>query len=273
MRRSLALVAVALVMASCAVGSDDPLSETAGNLDEINSGVMKVELTATASDTDGEARTGFILEGPFALPQEDELPITNLEYTQIAGEESDVTGFISTADAGYVVVDEQAYELPAEQLEPLRGTGETTEDIFGETDFSSWLAEPTTEEGPAIDGAPTDVVSGDLDVVAALNDIFAVARHFGADETTFPIIEGDDAEHLANAVESAHLSLTTGHEDRLMRDLEVEIRFDVQHQQELAEILGSMAGVGFSFHMEIQDPNEPVVVEPPSDPLPITELN
>jgi uncharacterized protein YqgV (UPF0045/DUF77 family) len=273
MRRSIWFLLAALLLGSCASsGPEAALGDTANNLSEINSGVLDLEMKATAADEDQEESTGFVLSGPFALPKEDQLPVTNLEYTQIAGEESDVTGFISTADSAYVVIDEQAYELPPEQVEPLRGTGEETEDIFGEADFESWLDEPKVEEGPELDGVATEVVSGDLDVVAALNDIFEVARHFGADETVFPVIEGDDAEHLSNAVESAHLKMVTGTEDRLMRDLKIEIRFDVQHQAELAEVLGSLAGVEFSFHMEIQDPNEAVVVEPPTDALPYTDL-
>ena len=96
--------------------------ETADRLGELRSGQMTLELLVSP-DVEG-ADLGFELEGPFELSRRDgELPRAHLRYTQIAGDLSDQLEFISNPDGAWVVVDEQAYELPVSTVEGLRGPG------------------------------------------------------------------------------------------------------------------------------------------------------
>ena len=271
-RRIVASVVAFVALAGCNQGPESVLGTTASNLDGINSGVLTMKLLASSDEEGPATQTGFTIEGPFTLPGEDELPVTEIEYTQIAGETSTTTGFLSTEDTAYVVVDEQPYELAPEQVESLRGSGEDAGEVFETTDFDSWIEDPKVSDGPEVDGVPTERVSGELDVPTALDDIFEVARMFGADEQAFPALDEQDAQHIRSAVESATLVLVTGAEDRFLRDLDIRIRFDVQHHEELAEILGSLAGVEFTFDLSLADVNDAVLIEPPDNALPITEL-
>lgn len=100
-------------------------------------------------------------------------------------------------------------------------------------------------------------MSGELDVVAALNDIFEVARSFGG---SLEPIEGDEAEIVTASVREASAEIVSGAEDGLLRHLEVEIDFGVADEA-LSSALGPLAGATFELDFTISNVNEPVDVE------------
>ena len=272
MKRLAAVAALMLVLASCSTDASAVVTETAENLEELRSGLLELRVSAQAAPgEEEEAEAGFELIGSFELPEEGALPVADLEYTDIGADEAVTQGFISTGDQAFIEVDGQAYELPPEQTQTLVG-GEGSDDaIFEGASVEEWLKDPELNEGESLDGAEVVRVSGELDVVAALNDLFGIAQRFGS-TAGFTSIEGDEAERLENAVQSSRIEVVSGAEDRLLRRLLIEVELALGDDVELAETLGPLAGTSFTIDMSISEPNQPIEVQAPADALPLEEL-
>jgi hypothetical protein len=269
MKRPVAGSVLLLCLFACGpFAADDPLAATQAKLGDIRSGTM--ELRIVASSRSGEA-TGFALTGPFSLPEGDALPEAELTLEQIGTEELGPLVFISTGDVAFIEVEGQAYKLPAEQTPSLRGAAEPGDQgPFSGLDIVAWVSEANVSDGGMLDGVETEIVRGDLDVVAAANDLLEAARDFGGVDV--PAIEDQEAERLGRAVESASLELITGKEDRLLRRLRIAIDIGASAPANLDPALADLLGVEFRLLLEIRDPNREVVVRPPSDPLPYESL-
>jgi hypothetical protein len=268
-----AAAAVMFLLASCATDAKDVVTETADNLEELRSGLLELRVSATAAPGEEEtAEAGFELIGSFQLPEEGALPVADLEYTDVGADEPVTQGFISTGDQAFIEVEGQAYELPPETTQTLLGGGGDDQSVFEGASIDEWLIDPQLEEGESLDGAEVDRVSGELDVIAALNDLFDIAARFGP-TAGFTTIEGDEVERLENAVESSHMEIISGSEDRLLRRLLIEVELALDEEVSLAEVLGPLAGTSFTIDMSISEPNQPIEVEAPADPLPLEELS
>ena len=272
MKRLAAAAALMLVLASCAADATEVVTETADNLEELRSGLLELRVSAaSAPGEDGEAEAGFELVGSFQLPEEGALPVADLEYTDLGADEPVSQGFISTGEQAFIEVDGQAYELPPEQTQTLLGGSANDDAIFEGASVDEWLTEPELTEGESLEGAEVDRVSGELDVVTALNDLFGIAGRFGA-STGYTPIEGDEAERLENAVQSSNIEIISGAEDRLLRRLLIEVELALDDEVELADALGPLAGTSFTIDMSIAEPNQPIEVDAPAGALPLEEL-
>ena len=262
--RKLVLAVVACLLTACSQDGGTPLATTAENISDIRSGEFQLEVTIEAAD--GSATTGFTLVGPFSLSEEaGALPIADLTYVQIAGDEEGGGRFIATGKGVFTEIDGQVYELPEDQIESFRTSGEEDADsVFAGIDVDEWVIDPTTEESE-----DTTTITGDLDVVTAMNDIFQIAQRFGA--AGLPRIEGDEAARVEGAVRSATITVESGADDGLLRHLAVTIDFGVENQ-DLTEALGPLAGASFDLELTIENPNEPVEVDEPPDSIPLEEL-
>lgn len=270
MRKSALLAAVLLAFGSCRMlGPQGPLEETTERLGDIRSGRMKLELTAI---TRGGARSGFLLEGPFSLPSGASLPSADLAYRQVGPEQSKELSFLSTGRTAYVRIGNQAYELPDDRVAGLRGDEDPGEGgPFDRLEINEWVTEPRSSAGPRIDGVATQVVRGRLEVAAALNNIFDVARELGKPD--LPSLEGEEAERLNRAVEHATLELITGTGDRYLRRLTLQVNLATDAPRELGAEIQRLLGVNFRLSLSIDGPNKPVTVSPPRNPLPFSELD
>ena len=272
MKRLAVAAALMMTLASCGADASNVVTETADNLEELRSGLLELRVLAEARPGEEEtAQAGFELIGSFQLPEEGALPVADLEYTDVGADEPTTQGFISTGEQAFIEVDGQAYELPPEQSQTLLGTEGNDEPVFQGASVDEWLIDPELTEGESIEGAKVDRVSGELDVVTALNDLFGIAQRFGA-SSVFTTIEGDEAERLENAVESSTMEILTGTEDRLLRRLLIEVELALDDEVELAEVLGPLAGTSFIIDMSISEPNQPIEVEAPPDALPLEDL-
>lgn len=213
-----------------------------------------MSLDVSIAPAGGDEATGFSLEGLFSLPEEQgALPEADLLYTQRADGSESEGRFIADGETVFVEVDGDRTQLPADQVESFRvdGTG-AGDSVFGNLDVESWFPDPKIEEsGDAV------TLSGDLDVIAALNDIFEIAKSFGA---AMEPIEGDEAGIVRDSVRSATGEITSGTEDGLLRHLAVEFDFGVA-DQDLATALGPLAGATFTINLDITNVNETVDIE------------
>jgi hypothetical protein len=256
---------LALVLAGCGDDARDVVGETARNLGDIRSGRLEMALRVGGSGPQASGGDlGFELSGPFALPARGGLPRADVDYTQLAGTRQATVTLVSTGDAAFVEVGGKAYELPPDQAESLRigteglGSGGAGRQIR----VGTWVRDPKLSDGGDVGGAETDLVSGRLDVTAAATDLVRLSRALGPDgaEELRALEQGGDK--LEQAVESSSFDLWTGKDDRLLRRLRIAVRLGV----------GGGPSASVRFELGVADPNEPVRVEAPENPLPASAL-
>ncbi|MDQ3957830.1 MAG: hypothetical protein M3273_05855, partial [Actinomycetota bacterium] len=265
--RRAALCLAALLASSCGTFGAHPLADAADSLDEIRSGVLGFRLIA---ETAGGQEAGFFLRGPFSLPDDGSLPLADLSYGQIGTDVQAGYGFVSTGDAAFIEIAGEAYELPSDRVAALFGAAEPADEgVFDELHLEEWVEDPEVSEGPVLDGEPTEEIEGDLHVVVALNDMLDATGGVGGSD--IPPVEGEDAERLEAAVESARLLVVTD-SDGTFRRLEITVDLEADAPAALQEPLKDLLGVGFKVQMSIDRPNGEVSVEAPLAPRPFEDL-
>jgi hypothetical protein len=270
-RRASLLALLLLVSGGCGSGGDarKVLSQTASRLADIHSGDLTMRIVVSPrKGTRG--RLGFELHGPFAL-KPGGLPVAKVAYTQIAGDREATATFISTGVKAYAEVNGKVYELPAESTTVLRRAagGVGGRQGLGELQIDDWLDRPKVSDGGKVGGADTDHVTADLDVVAAANDLLALVRGLGR---AAPTIEGKDADQLKEAVESSSIDVWSGKDDHLLRRLLLKAALGFDVPDSLKRVLGDVVGAKVDFELAVADPNKPVSVPPPVNPLPSSSL-
>jgi hypothetical protein len=269
-RRLLCLLAVLPALTACSLlggrggEAEDALGETADSLAEIRSGTLELRLIVAPREGD---EFGLELNGPFALPEEEgALPELDLDYTQIAGGRRGTIGLVSTGDAAFTVVDGQAYELGDDETDELRAAAGSLGGL-ARLPIEEWIDDPELTDGGEVGGAETDLISGDLDLVAAANGLIDLARGFGP---PLPQLAGANADRIREAARDTSIQVWTGAEDRLLRRLLLEAELgDVPGP--LGLLLGDLVGAKITFGLGVTDPNRPVTVEAPRDPRPSSE--
>ena len=256
-------VACGLVVALCGCGGGDPdevLSQTAANLGRIESGTLTFKLVVDPRGEAGEDPFGFTIEGPFAFAEKDgELAKLDVEYTQTANGGEETVRLVSTGERVFVVTEDGSkHEIGGADVEALRGFG-GSQGGLGSLRVDDWIRGAEGSDGGEVGGAETDKVEGEVAVVAAVNDLVALARAFGRD---VPRIGGAEARRLAESVEESSFELWSGKEDRLLRRLLIEVDFGFDLPEPLREPLGDL-GARVTFELAISDPNEPVRVKEP----------
>ena len=271
MRRLLCLLAVVPALAGCSLlggggggDAEDALGETADNLAEIRSGTLDLRLLVEPRDGD---EFGFELNGPFELPEEEgALPELDLDYTQIAGGRRATVGLVATGGQAFTVVDGQAYELSDDEADELVTAARSLRGL-ARLPIDEWIDEPELTDGGKIRGAETDLVRGDLDLVAAANGLIDLARGFGP---PLPNLAGANADRIREAARETSIEVWTGVDDRLLRRLLLEAELG-EVPGPLGLLLGDLVPANITFELGVTDPNRPVTVEAPRDPRPSSE--
>lgn len=261
----LTLAALTLFVGACGGGEESEESNLSGplalverSLGEVRSG--RIDLALLASTPEGEP-VGFEMKGPFAVAEgEDEIPVADLTYVRRVGPQSEESRFVADGEQAWVVTRGEVQEVSDKRLEGLRG-GEDVAGLEGLHPTKWFDGEVTEEPGEAIDGVKTVSYSGDVDAVEVLNDIIGLAGNLGAEVPGR--LEGEDAERVRNAVESAELTLLAGADDDIVRRIAYEVKLAVKGE-ELKEALGDLAGVVLQFDIDLTDVNDEI--EPPRAP-------
>jgi hypothetical protein len=266
--KRLAFLLAVLALAGCGGGGEDSptdvLGETGENLSDIRSADLSLELLFSANS--GEQQ-GFRLDGPIAL-EEGKL-LARVDYTQIAGENTANTTFISTGEQMFVEVDGVAYELPQNLVDEVEeATGDLEVEGLGDRiELGNWVRDPKLADGGEVGGTATDHISARLDVVNAVNGLLEIAAGFGGREAP-PAVEGEAADQLRRAVEAASIDVWTGKDDRLLRRLALAIEFAPEVPGELRSALG----LAVEFELSLANPNKDVSVTAPDNARPYTDL-
>jgi hypothetical protein len=243
-----------------------PLEKTASKLGDIKSGNM--ELRLVASTPEGQ-QVGFELKGPFSMPDGEQLPVADLTYTRFAGTAQNTFGFVSTGEAAFLKRGESFYRLPDDRVQSMRGSEDAgSRGPFSGLDLDDWV--PDSEVVASEDESEVETVTGELDVVRAVNDILGIAREYGGAE--LPEIEGEDADLLREAVREAELTLVTGKDDRILRSLLVTMDLGRDPPESFKRALEGFSGVNFVLELKLTEPNSKVSVEAPANPLPYESL-
>jgi hypothetical protein len=270
-RRTASLLVLIALAAGCGGGgrANQVMADAAGNLGKLRSGNLTLRLVISPREGT-KGRIGFELRGPFAL-RPGGLPVAKIAYTQIAGANQGTATFISTGTKAYAEVSGKAYELPASSTNALRQAagGSGSSSTFAELRIDDWVKDPVVSDGGQVGGAETMHVSGDLDVVAAANGLLDLLRQLGRDA---PTIAGDQAKQLEDAVESSSFDLWSGRDDHLLRRLLLKADLGLDVPPSLRRVLGSVIGAKMDFELAVSDPNKPVSVAPPTNPLPSSQL-
>jgi hypothetical protein len=270
MRHAAALLGV-LTLAAAGCGGGDAqqvLSRSANSLGHIRSGDLTLRLIVSPR-RGTKGRVGFELRGPFSL-RKGTLPVAKIAYTQIAGPHEATATFTSTGTKAYAEVNRKAYELPAQSAQLVRAAAASVGGSgLGGFDVASWFRNPKLSDGGRVGGAETDHVTGELDVVSAANGLLDFVRSLGRQA---PRIEGQSARQLRDAVRSSRLDVWSGKSDHVLRRLLLKAELGFKVPASLRQALGDVAGARVEFELAVTNPNQPVTVRPPSNPLPSSQL-
>ncbi|MEY2477259.1 MAG: hypothetical protein QOG87_2574 [Actinomycetota bacterium] len=272
----LAALAVAFVLVAAGCGEDrspaeQALADAEAGLERIESGELTMELLASPAGSGDGRGVGFRLEGPFQVGEKKgDLPVADLEFTRITGGERRTTGFVSTGEKAFVELDGIYTQLDNAQVEELRVTGDAKGGGLDGLSLDEWVAEPTVSTGPRVGGVATRRITGAVDAVPAINDLLELAGGFGAADEDAPTrLEGEGADAVRRAVESAKVDLLVGAEDDLLRKLELVIDLSVQGESsEVRRALKGLAGARLAFQLDVGDVNRPVTVDAPDNARP-----
>lgn len=272
MRRPLGLIlGLGLVLSACGAGgsaADKAVSATEDRLGDVRSGQLSLRLLASVADAAPGRGAGFELEGPFAVGKEvGSLPVANLEYTRITGAARRSTRFISTGSRAFAEVDGRIVPLADKDLQDMRVRGgkDAGKGGLDGLDLSAWFSDGKLSGGNPIEGVATERIAGDVDPVAALNDLLTLSLRFGASDQDAPRkLAGESADRVRKAVSSSTGEMLTGKEDRLLRRLLMEAKLGFDVPEDLRRALGEVVGAMITFELAVTNPNERISVEDPT---------
>jgi hypothetical protein len=250
----------------------DALSDTASKLNRIKSGVLTLRLLASSRGL-SRSTVGFELQGPFSLPKPGALPVADMAYSQIRGQQQRRARFISTGQKAFVQVGGTVYELTPQQTAPLRapaaGPGANPLVVLG---IDDWVIDPRLSTGGTVEGQAVERVRGRLDAAAAINGLLDLARQLGSpDAAAVPRITGPAETQLARAIRSSTFEVLTNTSNHYLRRLRMTIEFGATAPPSLRPAIQTLADVSVSFELDLNSPNRSFSVAEPQGAVPYSK--
>jgi hypothetical protein len=239
----LLLLALTLLLAACGGDSEEDaralLRQTFSEAKPVESGKVRLDL---AVDGNGIAqlqdglRLG--LSGPFESRGKGKTPRFDLDLSLGTGGATLKAGAVSTGEEGWLKLQGQAYALSKETFDQLLKSSRSTSGTGGLTlkglgvEPETWLDEPEVVGREDVDGTPADHVRGTVDVPTLLEDASTLLQRAGSlgvagAPSTPAKLSAEQRETLEKSITSAVVDVWTGAEDRRLRRLRVDVRFDV----------------------------------------------
>lgn len=260
--RSRALIAGSLLMVAGLVACGDgdgargPLADADRAMAELDEGQVVLQLSATAGTDDPAGPVGFRMEGPFSFAGGGALPVLDLRYTRLLGDDKQVSQVLSTGEAMYVVVDGRVAEIPSEATGGLRlGEGDGG---FTDLGIAGWVDKPVVSEAGE-DGSR--MVSGEVDVADLLSDLARVGAQvgIGLEDGDVP---ADAARRLRRQVRHSKIVVELGKDD-LPRALHATVDFGGDVSPELRDALGPYASTRIELTLAMERLSGPLRVAAP----------
>ncbi len=261
------LVLVGLILATGTPSSAQLMSHAAGSFGEVKRGTFRFGITITPQGSSTASPSSIELNGPFEIVPGKPLPRARITYTVSSGGRSQVVTLLTTGDKAYTVIKGQAYELPAAATKELEsatkdlsksGSGGGLSGI--KLHFDKWLIDPKVSNGRDIGGTATWRTDAGVNVVSALQDLTASAGTLGSiTGQKVPALTAKDVAQVKKGIKNASVTVYVGRYDRILRLMDLTMDFSTPANQQAAT-----GG--------ITNPNEPVDVQAPKNPLPYSAL-
>lgn len=238
-----------LVLAAGACGDDADLAErtlskATDALEDVRSGSLRLKVAA-ATTAQSDHEVGFELEGPFELAEEKgALPEVRFAVTDLMGTRSQSASFVSDGRHATVSRQGRTAQVDDADIAHLRGRADAADGLL-RLHVDEWARSPRVQAGGKI--------VSEVDVVDALNDILSVAADVGADPRDVDRIDGEDAERLRRSVRSSRLEVRVDEDTDVVRQVRMLIAFGVNARENLARVLGRLAGVQLAMEFDLDD--------------------
>lgn len=278
-----AITAIALLLwPSGPPSAAEVLRDGTTRVKDIERGSFGIELRVNPRGKASAAQPArFRLYGPFELRTGKPLPVARVSQTISAGSTTQTVTVITTGDDAFVEVGGKAYVVPPQLRSQLQatvkelkrpGAGGKRGAAGLKLGFDRWMLKPVIVDGGKLGGVDTWKVESPVDVVKALTDVLTSARSFGSSTgTSLPDALGaTDAAKLRRSVDEAYVEVFVGKDDRLLR--KVDLKLDLKASRDASESLPGLEGARVEIIITIDDPNRPVTVTAPKNPLPAEEL-
>lgn len=283
----LALLVSALGVASCGGGDDvdvnEVLRQTFSENKNIKSGRLDVGLRLSAEGL-AQLRGPITarLSGPFASTGANTLPRFAFEAEANIAGQTLTAGATSTGEAGFVSFQGRAYRMSDELFEQFKtGYAEEARKSEGEDDgvsFKSlgidperWLRDADYVDKQEVGGAETLHIRAGIDIPRLLEDVNRVlSRAEQIQGQRARQLTEEERKQIEESIADADLELWTGEEDKVLRRLNVRLRFEVPEERR-RQAQGLTGGV-ISFDLALGGINDEQKIEGPADARPLEEL-
>jgi hypothetical protein len=245
------LLAVPLVLALSACGGSsgrDVLRDASESLGTIRSGVIHARLLVQPRGV-GQPY-GFTIDGPFRFGDQ---PTANVTYVQIANGRRETQKLVVSPNGGYVVGKGEHRALNAAELDGVRQTMRAVRAGGSIVDVSSWVKSAESTNCPNSD-VPIACVKGELDPLEAANGLLTIAQALGTPSGN-PTIQNADPEQLRDAVRKATYFVMAGKDDKLLRDLRIDLGLAADVTAARRGFNGRLIGADVRFELRLDRPN------------------
>jgi hypothetical protein len=288
------------VAAGCGGGSDSSgedinkvLDQTFNRDNKVDSGKLGIEGSAKLEGI--KQITGPItvsVSGPFEGLEEKvkdtgQLPRTDFEMTANAGGQKISAGSTSTGSKLYVnfqgndyVVPDNVFERFKRQLENAQAQSDKSKQpdlgALG-IEPQKWLVDAKDEGTEDVGGVETIHISAGVDVPRLLDDFNRLLSRAGElglsaqQRQQLPASIPDSVKkQIISSVKDAKLDVYTGKDDKVLRKLDLDLKFEVP--ENLRQQAQGLQRGDIKFTYQVKELNKPQTVEPPKSARPLSEL-
>jgi hypothetical protein len=272
------------------------LNQTFNGNQKVDSGKLNLEVSAKLEGgQQGAQLSGPVslkVSGPFdgleeKIKDSNRLPRADLEVSVSAAGQNFKAGGVSTGDRLFVSYRGTNYVVPNDlfrqfkrQLEAAQAENDRSEP----TDLGAlgirpreWLREPSDEGSEEVGGTDTVHIGAGVDVGELLDDIDRLLKRAGdlglSRQQRQQLPEGipqSTRNQIEDAVKEAELDLFIGEDDKVLRKLDLRLKFDLP--ENLRNQAGGLEKGEIKFVYEIADLNQPQEISAPKSARPLSDL-
>ncbi len=272
------VVLVVLILNTGQPSASALMKNAASSFGEVRRGTFQFAITITPQGSSTASPSAIELSGPFELVPGKPLPRARITYTVSSGGRSQEVVLLTTGDKAYTVIKGQAYELPATATKQLKeATKDLSKDGGGtgltglKLNFDKWLVNPQVSAGGEIDGTATWRTTADVNVVEAMKDLTGSLGTLGSiTGQQVPALKKSQIKEIKEQIKDAKVVVYVGRYDRFIRLMDLTMTFKTP--ESAAAETGGITGGKMNMRVGISEPNQPVDVKPPKNPLPYSAL-